>query len=43
MSFEKPPTPLASMIISICPKPFLKTFQWSRYYSKVFESIFETF
>jgi hypothetical protein len=26
---------------SLFQKPFLKTFQWSRYYSKVFEDIFK--
>jgi hypothetical protein len=39
----KTTTALSSISIFICPKLFLKTSQWSRYYSKVFENIFETF
>jgi hypothetical protein len=39
----KPPTALSSMLISISPNPFLKTFQWSRYYPKVFEKHFQKF
>jgi hypothetical protein len=41
--FINPPTPSSFMSNFICPKITLKTFQWSRCYSKVFENIFEIF